>query len=213
VARSTKEVDVIDPEGAVRLYLLWLENPDQLVDRAKIAKLESDYGKAKDPIERLRLLGHLDKARVADGAQLEADFVRLAGSWAATNAVPANAFRQLGVSEDLLVAAGIDVGASRRRGRGRGGRSAAARTTGSGTALRAKAVSSETLRAWMLQRSEPFTVAEATGAVGGSPMTVKKALDELIETGRVERLGPVSGWTGRGRAPNAYRLVSGKGQS
>jgi predicted ArsR family transcriptional regulator len=65
----------------------------------------------------------------------------------------------------------------------------------------------------MLERTEPFTVAEATGAVGGSPMTVKKALDELIEAGRIERLGPVSDWSGRGRAPNAYRVVGGNGRT
>jgi len=199
VARSTAESDTLEPEGAVRLYLTWLEDPQQLVDRTKIETLQSEYDTSKDPIERLRLLGQLERARVADASQLEADFVRLAGSWAADNDVPGSAFRTLGVADEVLAAAGLDSG-----GRSRRSRSARA----AGRARRAKAVSTETLRAWMLERSGPFTVADVTGAAGGSPMTAKKALDELIDVGQVERLGPVDDWRGRGRAPTAYQVVA-----
>jgi hypothetical protein len=214
VARSTTEVEAVDDaEGAVRLYLMWLENPDQLVDGDRISQLEREYGKAKDPLERLRLLGKLDKARQADITQLEADFVAAARPWAARNGVPAAAFRELGVSEEVLAAARIDGVASRGRGRGRGAGSRR-REPGAIPGRRAKAVSSDTLRTWMLERSAPFTVAQVTSAVGGSPMTVKKTVDELVAAGRVEHLGPVTDWTGRGRAPNAYQTVgSSNGQS
>jgi hypothetical protein len=197
---------VIEPEGAVRLYLMWLDDPQQLVDRARIDALESQYDGTKDPIDRLRLLGQLERARVADGEQLEADFVRLASTWAAENDVPASAFRQLGVTGDVLAAAGMD-------GVGRGGRRRRSSSrSGSGPVRRAKAVSTETLRGWMLKHSGPFTVADVTGAAGGSPMTAKKALDELIDAGRVHRLGPVPDWRGRGRAPTAYEVVGSNGQ-
>ena len=199
MARSTAESDVVEPEGAVRLYLTWLEDPQQLVDRTKIESLQSQYDTSKDPIERLRLLGQLERARVADAAQLEADFVRLAGTWAAENDVPVSAFRALGVSDDVLAAAGLGIGGRGRRTRGRP----------SGRTRRAKAVSTETLRAWILQRNGSFTVADVTGAAGGSPMTAKKAVDELIDDGKVERLGPVADWRGRGRAPTAYQVVAG----
>jgi len=201
VARSTSQSDIHEPEGAVRLYLTWLEDPQQLVDRTKIESLQSRYDTSKDPIERLRLLGQLERARVADAAQLEADFVRLAGSWATENDVPGSAFRTLGVSDDVLAAAGLGSG-----GRGRRSRS-------SGRARRAKAVSTETLSAWMLERKGPFTVADVTGAAGGSPMTAKKALDELIDAGKVERLGPVADWRGRGRAPTAYQVIADRRQN
>ena len=104
MARSTAESDVVEPEGAVRLYLTWLEDPQQLVDRTKIESLQAQYDTSKDPIERLRLLGQLERARVADASQLEADFVRLAGSWAEENDVPGSAFRTLGVADDVLAA-------------------------------------------------------------------------------------------------------------
>jgi len=197
---------MLEPERAVRLYLMWLDDPQQLVDRARIDSLESQYDRTKDPIDRLRLLGQLERARVSDGSQLEADFVRLAGTWATQNDVPGNAFRQLGVSDDVLAAAGL--GSS---GRGRGRRRGSARA-GAAPARRARAVSTETLRGWMLKHSGPFTVADVTGAAGGSPMTAKKALDELIDAGRVQRLGPVPNWRGRGRAPTAYQIIGSNGQ-
>jgi len=203
VARSTVESDILEPEGAVRLYLTWLEDPQQLVDRTKIESLQSQYDTSKDPIERLRLLGQLERARVADASQLEADFVRLAGSWAEDNDVPGSAFRTLGVADDVLAAAGLDSG-----GRSRKSRSSRSAGRSAGRARRAKAVSTETLRAWMLERSGAFTVADVTGAAGGSPMTAKKALDELIDAGQVERLGPVADWRGRGRAPTAYQVIA-----
>jgi hypothetical protein len=195
----------MEPEGAVRLYLMWLDDPQQLVDRARLDTLQSQYDGTKDPIERLRLLGQLERARVADGEQLEADFVRLAGPWATENEVPGSAFRQLGVSDDVLAAAGLGGGRGGRR------RRSTARS-GVGPARRAKAVSTETLRGWMLHHSGPFTVADVTGAAGGSPMTAKKALDELIDAGKVQRLGPVSDWRGRGRAPTAYEVIASNGQ-
>ena len=70
MARSTGQSEVLEPEGAVRLYLMWLDDPQQLVDRTKIDSLESQYDGTEDPIDRLRLLGQLERARIADGSQL-----------------------------------------------------------------------------------------------------------------------------------------------
>ncbi len=42
---------------------------------------------------------------------------------------------------------------------------------------------------------------------GGSPATVRKAVEDLVESGRVEKLGPAVGHTGRGRAPTQYAAV------
>jgi hypothetical protein len=44
----------------------------------------------------------------------------------------------------------------------------------------------------------------AQQGAGGTPATIKKAVDALIGEGRVERLGPVPGYQGRGRAPVQY---------
>ena len=52
-----------------------------------------------------------------------------------------------------------------------------------------------------------FTLAQLAGkAGGGSPVTVRKAVDELIAEGFVAKLGPDANHTGPGRAPTIYEL-------
>jgi hypothetical protein len=38
-------------------------------------------------------------------------------------------------------------------------------------------------------------------------MTVRKAIEQMVESGNVERLGPDPQYRGRGRAPIRYRTV------
>ena len=42
--------------------------------------------------------------------------------------------------------------------------------------------------------------------LGVSPATIRKVVDELVESGRVAKLGPVPGWSGPGRPPTQYEL-------
>lgn len=105
------------------------------------------------------------------------------------------AFRDLNVPDAVLRQAGFDVTA--RQGRGRSGAPGAGRQ-------RAKAVPIGDIKHWVLEQKGTFILADVMRGVGGSPATVRKAVDELIEAGQVERLGPVPSWTGRGRAPVQY---------
>jgi hypothetical protein len=56
-------------------------------------------------------------------------------------------------------------------------------------------------RAYVLEQKGTFLLAEVMGDAGGSPATIRKAVDELVGAGQVERLGPVPDYSGRGRAP------------
>jgi hypothetical protein len=188
-------------EEAVRLYLMFLADPDKLVDQAGLKKMESEVDKAKDPIDRVRAIAALEKAKNVDGSAYRADFTRYAKEWADSEGVPAAAFRQMGVPEDVLGEAGFD--STRRR---RGGRRSA--TTSRLRAPRAKAVGSDQIRRWILDQSDSFTLSSAQQGVGGTPATIKKAVDALIGEGRVERLGPVPGYQGRGRAPIQYSVAA-----
>jgi hypothetical protein len=103
------------------------------------------------------------------------------------------AFRELQVPDDVLRAAGFDVPAAGRR-----------RAVNDTPRQRAKAVPVEDIKAFVLAQQGTFVLADVQSGAGGSPATVRKAVEELVESGQVEKLGPVAGYGGRGRAPIQY---------
>ena len=196
--------DPIDAEGAVRLYLLYLEDPSKLRDESEIQRKTQAVLDAKDPIDKLKALADLERVAKVDEEPLRKGFVEHAKAWAEPQGIPVSAFRELQVPDDVLREAGFDVPVASRR-RGRGGGAGAGSGAGSGDGRqRAKAVPVEDIKAYVLQLTGTFVLADVMSGVGGSPATVRKAVDELVESGQVERLGPVPDYQGRGRAPIQY---------
>ena len=193
----------VNGEEAVRNYLQFLEDPSKLVDAGALANLETRLAQVTDPVEQLRVLAEIDRITTVDGSGYEDSFIRHAREWAASEGIPGSAFRHLGVTEDVLVRAGLADGARARSRRNR----AVPRATRTTRARRSGRTSSDAITAWVVASSAPFTLADVQRGAGGSPATIKKSVDELIATGRVESLGPSSGNGTRGRAPNRYRSV------
>ena len=181
-------------ESAIRNYLLFLEDPQQLVDQELIDKLRVKASEAVDPIERLRLYAELERAETADESRYRLDFVLHTRAWAAANRVSAGAFRQMGVSDEVLNSAGLVGGDPRST------KNARKQTPVSGRS----SVTSEAIKAHVRSLRGTFTMAEIQSSVGGSPMTVRKSIQALVDDGTIKRLGPVSNWHGRGRAPIAF---------
>jgi hypothetical protein len=127
------------------------------------------------------------------------DFITHARAYAEAQSIPIAAFRAVGVSDDVLRQAGFGVAG--RTGRApRAGRAAGA--------PRAKQVSVDELKAAALGLPKRFTLADVSAAAGGgSPATVRRAVDELISGGKVSKLGPKPDHQGPGRAPTLYELV------
>ena len=201
---STKGSDgaLGDAEDIVRRYLTYLEDPDQLVDAGEVGALEEAARSAAAPLDKLKAFAALDRARSPSTVRARSEFVRVARDWAEREDIPASAFRQLGVGDDVLREAGFG-GAARRRG-GRGGRRPVAATG----RQRARPVGTGQIEAWVLGRTEPFTTSDIARGAGGSPVTIKKVLDELVASGKVDKLGPVKDWASRGRVPIQYALSS-----
>jgi hypothetical protein len=188
------------PEDAIRRYLNFLEDPAKLRDEAEVQRRTLAVLEATDPIEKLKALTALERAAAVDEAALRNAFVRHARAWAEENGIGMRAFAELKVPNDVLAEAGFDVPAARpRRSTPTSG------TVGEGT--RRKSVSSADIREAVMTFPEPFTLAEVMAKVGGSPMTVRKAVEDLVAGGQVERRGPVPGYSGRGRAPIQYARV------
>ena len=185
-----------DAEGAVRLYLLYLDDPSKLRDETEIQKKTQVVLDAVDPIDKLKAIADLERVAQVDEAPLREGFIANAKEWAATNQIPVTAFRELDVPDDVLRAAGFDVPA------GAVGRRRA--TASSEPRQRAKSVPVDEIKAFVLAQSGTFVLSDVQTGAGGSPATVRKAVEELVESGQVERLGPLDGYSGRGRAPIQY---------
>jgi hypothetical protein len=189
----------IPPEEAIRSYLLFLDDPTKLRDEGEVQRRTVAVLEAQDPIEKLKALTALEKAAAVDEKALRSGFVEHAREWAEANGISVQAFQKLNVPDDVLTAASFDVPAQRRR------RSVAGAVgTVTEASSRRPAVATADIKEAVLTLAEPFTLSEVMAKVGGSPMTVRKAVEDLIAEGRVERQGPVPGYSGRGRAPIQY---------
>jgi len=182
-------------EDAVRHYLLFLEDPGRLRDEKEIQKKTQAVLDAVDPVDKLKALAELERVANVDEEPIRKGFVEHAKAWAEESGVPLSAFRELKVPDEVLREAGFSVPAGRGRGRGAG--------SGEGR-QRAKAVPVEDIKAYVLKLKGTFVLADVMNGVRGSQATVRKAVDELVEAGSVEKLGPVPGYSGRGRAPLQY---------
>ncbi len=189
----TAATNKTEAESAVRQYLLYLDDPAKLRDDAQIQKKTQAVLDAKDPIDKLKALGELERVAKIDEGPLREGFVKHAKAWAEDQLVPPSAFRELRVPDDVLREAGFEVPVSRRRGRASGE-----------TRQRAKAVPVDDIKAFVLSQKGTFILTDVMGGIGGSQATVRKAVDELIESGQVEKLGPMTDYSGRGRAPIQY---------
>jgi hypothetical protein len=187
-------------EEAIRSYLLFLDDPIKLRDEAEVQARTVAVLQAEDPIEKLKALAALEKASAIDDKALRAGFVEHARQWAETNGISVEAFLQLDVPSEVLTDAGFEVPAGRSR------RSVVSSPSRSAPAARRPAVSASDIKEAVLTFAEPFTLNEVMAKVGGSPMTVRKAVEDLIGEGRVQRRGPVPDYGGRGRAPIQYAL-------
>jgi hypothetical protein len=191
--------DPIDAEGAVRLYLLYLEDPSKLRDESEIQRKTQAVLDAEDPIDKLKALADLERVAKVDEEPLRKGFVEHAKAWAEPQGIPVTAFRELQVPDEVLREAGFDVPVTSPRRR----RGAGAPASNDGR-QRAKAVPVEDIKSYVLQQTGTFVLTDVMNGVGGSPATVRKAVDDLVESGQVERLGPVPDYQGRGRAPIQY---------
>ena len=188
-----------EAEEAVRRYLTWIEDPSSLRDESQIAELRAKIEAAADPIEKIHLASDLHRAQQVDGTELRQRFVAVARRWATANGIVPEAFLELGVPAEDLRHAGLDVPVPARR-------RAEVSTVGP-SAPRASRTNIEDIRAGARSFEEPFTIADLRDRVGGSPATVRKALESMVTAGEVESLGAAEGWGGPGRPPHRYRVV------
>lgn len=187
-------MSVSESEQAIRDYLQFLKDPSGLVDHAAIDAIKREIQGGLDPIEELRQWSRLEQLERPRGDDLRERFAKHAKSWADQNGVTANAFTAMGVPTEALREAGLVAGRGRGRTEG-GSKPRATRRNTSSAAIKAEA----------LRMSGEFSLSDVAAQAGGSPMTVRKAVTDLVDSGELTRVGPDPKWSGQGRAPILYR--------
>lgn len=193
-----------DPEEAVRSYLLYLDDPRQLVDQTEVDRRAAAVQAATDPIDKLKAIAARDRAAVVDHTPLCAAFVAHAKDWADAENIPATAFQAMAVPDDVLRDAGFDLPApaSTTELRQARARRASPRRTGSGV---------QQVRTWALEHApDVFTIPDAVKAAGANAATARRAITQLINDGQLARLGPAPDWARPGRAPIRYGRPAGR---
>jgi hypothetical protein len=190
-----KTDETVSPEAAVRLYLTFLEDPSKLVDTQEVKRLEGHIEKAKDPLDKLRAISALHRARAVDPASYAYGFVKHAKRWADEEGVPEAAFREMSVPEDVLRAAGY----------GKPARGARGRASTNGAVLKRTRLSADSLQDGILTLDGEFTIRDIANRVGGSPLTIKNQLGILETQGKIRPAGEKAG--SRGRAAKAWAVA------
>ena len=156
------------------IYLTFLSNPESLRDPGEVERLEKQVTDATDLLEQAKARAALRRAMMLDPETYEQAFIEHAKEWAEANDVPAEVFEDMGVRTDVLEAAGL-IGRA-RRGPRRGARRAAPTTTRPAGAPRRASVRADALEEGILGLTYPFSVRDVSENVGGSTITVTKAI-------------------------------------
>jgi hypothetical protein len=170
-------VKVIDThEEIVRGYLESLEQPPEAkaIDPTEVTR------GITDPIAKLRALN--DAKQRADISTLEDRFVEVAARWATKNRIERDTFALLGVPAGVL----------RRAFGAPPGKHGRIKVDELEHAIRAK------------PKGSALTVASIARELGGSPVTIRRLLDRLVEQQVVTNEGPDPNYKGRGRAPIVF---------
>jgi hypothetical protein len=181
---------------AVRAYLLYLRDPSTLVDEDEIATAEqalADAKKTGDPLAELDAHAGLERARTADPRHVEDAFVANAKAYADHRGISAQAWRSMGVPDDMLRRAGLLAGSGTR-----------ATTAETPAAKRRTRVSREQVVDAIRHTSGTFSIADIAEVTGASGATVRKVVSDLIDADEVVEMGEDPEHDGRGRAPILY---------
>lgn len=184
-------------EEAIRRYLTYINNPDELVDQSQIETLQQKLSESHDPVERIKLRNEIERTKQPPADELEAEFVRVAKQWAEQHGISAEALRAEGVKPAVLRKAGFTIGGGTRK------RTTAAKRTGKS---RQRASKDDVIQHLTSQPSgSEFTLNDVMEATGASRSTVNQVISRLTEEGKLTKVGKAE-HAGPGRAPDLFQV-------
>lgn len=170
-------------EEKVRRYLNWLSAPQSLVDPDEVNRLHKEFEQTTDVIQRLRIAADLEHAENPSVDEVQQGFIECALGLSQSQGLPAAAFKRLGVPEADLKRAGI-------------------LTSSDNTSKPRKRLT--VAEVVDLVPEGPFSAKIFQDRSGASAMTVRRAIQHLLDEGRIESIGTSSDHAARGRAPSLF---------
>lgn len=185
-------------EDAIRRYLTYINNPDELVDQDQIEKLQQKLDQYSDPVERIKLRNEIERIKQPPSDELEAEFVRVAKQWSQQHGISAEALKAEGVKPAVLRKAGFQIAGDRRRS------TAPTKRTSSGRRRVTKDDVAKHVEA--KPSGSQFTLSEVMEATGASRSTVNQVIATMTEEGKVSKIGKAE-HTGPGRAADLFHIA------
>ncbi len=176
----------VNCEEKVRRYLQWLADPKSLVDYAEVDRLQGEFDQSTDVMERLRLAEALERAENPSIDAARAGFVECAKKLSKDNGLSTAAFLRIGVPEADLKQAGFQIDNNHKK-----------RLDGGKKRLTVNEVAS-------LVPDGNFTAKMLQMRSGASPMTVRRAIEQLLDQNMLVSTGTDPEHNSRGRAPLQY---------
>lgn len=196
-------------EDMIRAYLQYLKDPEQLRDEELIAKQRSEAESILDPLAKLVALSELERLEVVDEEPLRKAFVAHAKAWADEKKVTLSAFQTMGVTVDVLRAAGYKLPRVPSSGD-----ATHARPVPTTTTRRRGGRSREQLKELVRARKAgtTFTVRDIADEAGipaaNGISSAQRAIRALVIDGEVTDLGRDPNHAGKGAPPSVYALKS-----
>jgi len=217
-------------ETAVRQYLTLLKDPQSLVDTTIPSVLERRLSEVSDPMDQLKIYSQIEAAQKVDEEGITRGFILHAKEFAKREKITANAFLKLGVPIEVLKEAGLllnlpDAAPAEKQmnenAPQNGAKVETPATSKAQTKPKAKTKSkpkggsrkpavpqTAIIQAAKSFNGQPFTLRELENSSGSTPITVRKAIDVMLESKELTPVGPDPDYSARGRAPMRYQNAS-----
>ncbi len=170
-------------DEAIRNYLIFLDNPEDLRDAEAISAKQQELASATDPLNRLHLHDELVSLRDLPETRFQAPFIANALEYAEHHGVSVAGFESLGVSRSVLREAGFDVQHPN------------------------KGISVLTVIEMVLEKDwTEFTKPAAQILTGSSPVTITKAINEMMKADQITLTDRTTTGTGRGARAKVYTI-------
>lgn len=183
-------------DNIIRNYLKAQEDPNSLIDHARVNELQALLDAEADPIVRLKLSSEIERLNTPPIDDVRRAFIENVDSWAKDNGVSVAALVAEGASADDLKEAGLIEGPAPAK-------ETHTDTSSTNGSTKAKRGTQKDVIQHIKRTRKPFTAPQIVQATKVSRSTAAAAINKLLAEGVVKDTGEEES-SKRGRAAKVY---------